>query len=324
MIARADTALLADIGGTYARFALCQNGVLGPITRLMVADYLGVAEAIETFLTQTDIRAEPHSAVLAVAGPVTGDSARLTNGAWEFSGETLRVAFDFERLDLVNDFVAVALALPHLEDHDLEKLGGRQGIAKAPLAVIGPGTGLGVAALLSSDETPVVLASEGGHVTLPAHDEQECALLGRLRGELGHVAAEDILSGPGLATLYKEIAAYKGLSAPPRDPAEIVGAALAGDCPASGAALELFCALLGSFAGDLALTFGARGGVYLAGGIVPRLVNYLKKSRFRTRFEGKGSFRDYLTDIPCYVVTRPDPAFLGLAGLISNRADSRS
>lgn len=318
MAAQADTALLADIGGTNARFALYQNGVLGPITRLMVADYPGIAEAIEAYLKQTDPRAKPASAAFAVAGPVTGDSARLTNGTWKFSGEALRSAFDFGRLGLVNDFVAVALALPRLGERDVEKLDGGQAFPKAPLAVIGPGTGLGVAALLSPDETPIVLASEGGHATLPAHDEWESALLDRLRGEFGHVSAEDILSGPGLGTLYKNVAALEGLAAPPRQPPEIVDAALAGECPASGAALELFCALLGSFAGDIALTFGARGGVYLAGGIVPRLVDYLKRSRFRARFEEKGSFQDYLAEIPCYVVTRPDPAFLGLAGFVAD------
>ena len=315
MVARADAVLLADIGGTNARFALYQDGSVGPITRLKVADYPGPGEAIAAFVAQIGRRTVPPAAAFAVAGPVIGDSTRLTNGTWEFSGAALRSTFNFKRLEMVNDFVAVALALPHLTAGDVAQVGGGRGTAQAPLAVIGPGTGLGVAALLGANRPPVVIASEGGHVTLAARDTQESALLDRLRGERGHVSAEDVVSGPGLVTLYDEIAARDGVSAPPRDPEGIVAAGLSGACAASGAALDMFCAFLGGFAGNVALTFGAQGGVYLAGGIVPSLVEYLKGSRFRARFEDKGPLRAYLADIPCYVITRPEPAFLGLAHL---------
>lgn len=315
MSAPADAVLLADIGGTNARFALYRDGSVGPVTRLKVADYPGPGEAIEAFVAKIDLRAAPPAAALAVAGPVIGDHARLTNGTWEFSGAALRSAFNFRRLEMVNDFVAVVMALPHLEDCDVAQVGGGQGTPQSPLAAIGPGTGLGVAALVGSSGTSVVVASEGGHITLAPQDAQESALLDQLRGKRGHVSAEDVISGPGLVTLYREIAAQAGLSAPARGPEEIVRAARSEACPASAAALDLFCAFLGSFAGDVALMFDARGGVYLAGGIVPAFVDCLKTSRFRARFEDKGGFRDYLADIPCYVVTKPEPAFLGLAHL---------
>jgi glucokinase len=293
-----------------------QEGVVGPIGRLKTGEFEGPVEAIEAFLDQAGAQTRPSSAALAVAGPVSGESARLTNGTWRFRGEELRASLGLDALKLVNDFAAVALALPHLAGTDLVPIGLGRVEKDAPCVVMGPGTGLGVAALLTCRDKPIVVASEGGHVTLGAHNEREREVLNGFRDSTGHVAAEDVLSGPGLVRLYDAIAALEGNVVSPRQQEEITGAALAGECDTSRAALDLFCMFLGRFAGDVALMFGARAGVYLAGGIVPSFVDFLKRSPLRGCFEDKGAFANYLRDIPIYVVTRPDPAFLGLAYLV--------
>lgn len=317
MTMNGEAALLADIGGTNARFALLRDGEPGPVTRLKVADYPDPIQAIQAFFEQASPGTEVRRAAIAVAGPVMGESARLTNATWRFSVPEIREALGFSRVGLINDFAAVALALPHLRASDVEKIGGGRGAPGAARAVLGPGTGLGVAALLSQNGKPVVLASEGGHATLTAQDAREAEVLAHLRAARQHVAAEDVLSGPGLVRLYRTLAVLDGLDAPARSPEEIVDAALAESCAASAAALELFCGWLGRFAGDLALIFGAQGGVYIAGGIVPPFADYLKRSRFRPCFEDKGAFRDYAAKIPTFVITHPDPAFVGLADLVA-------
>lgn len=317
MTTKAEATLLADIGGTNARFALLRNGKPEQVTRLKVADYPDPVEAIQAFFEQAPPQAEVHYAAIAVAGPVMGEYACLTNGPWHFSAPAICKAFGFSRVHLINDLAATAWALLHLHKSDVEKIGSGQGIPGAPRVVIGPGTGLGVAALLSQDGEPIVLASEGGHATLAAQDEREAGVLAYMRAINRHVAAEDVLSGPGLVTLYRTVAALEGLKAPARSPEGIVEAAMAESCAASAAALDLFCAWLGGFAGNLALIFGARGGLYIAGGIVPPLADYLKRSRFRSRFEDKGVFQDYVAKIPAFVITHPNPAFVGLANLVS-------
>ncbi|MGF1609784.1 MAG: glucokinase [Kiloniellales bacterium] len=312
------TLLLADIGGTNARFALAGPEGIGRSVSLAVADYAEPEAAIRAFLDQAKRHGETtpalRRAALAVAGPVSAGTATLTNGTWRFDAAALEDAFGLERLTLVNDFEAIAWALPRLREMDLLSLGGGKGEAGAPKAVIGPGTGLGMAAFLPATDRAQerVLVSEGGHVTMAADSEREDRIVEELRRRFGHVSAERVLSGDGLVNLYEASAAVDRLPAPSRQPADIVQHAERGDCLASRAALETFCALLGAFAGDAALTLGARGGVYLAGGILPRLPERLAASEFRERFETKGRFRGYLEAIPTWLIQRPDPAFLGL------------
>jgi glucokinase len=215
---------------------------------------------------------------------------------------------------VVNDFAAIALSLPHLAGADLLGVGGGARHAQAPEVVLGPGTGLGVACLLQR-QPPQVVASEGGHVTLASTDARQDAVLSWLRSRFEHVSAERALSGDGLVCLHDAIAAIDGCHLPSRSPADIAEAGLAGTCPVSREALDMFCALLGSFAGDMALAFGAAGGVYIAGGIVPRFAEHLARSGFRACFEAKGRFREWLATIPVHVIMRPDPAFVGLAAL---------
>lgn len=313
--------LLADIGGTNARFALLQDGIIVNEARFRVADHAGALEAVRAFLEPLGEATRPCLAALAFAGPIEAETARLTNGAWRVSAAELRAAFGLEAVRLVNDFAAIAWALPKLAEVDLAIVGGGRPVEGAPLAVIGPGTGLGVAGFIPGSPRPTVLTTEGGHVTMAPADTRESAILDHLRDRFGHVSAERVLSGEGLENLYRAAAAVDGIAVPTRRDAEILERALAGDCPASAAALDCFCDMLGTVAGNLALTLGALGGVYIAGGIVPRFVEHLAASRFRERFEAKGRFRPYLARIPTYVVVHPEPAFLGLMNLLEQEID---
>ena len=188
------------------------------------------------------------------------------------------------------------------------------------MVVLGPGSGLGVAGLVQNGAGHVVVATEGGHATMAAESHREDAILNVLRQRYGHVSAERILSGPGIENLYEVITALDSTAAPPRNAAEITIAALKGACPTSREALDIFCAMLGGFAGNLALTYGARGGVYIAGGIAPRILDFLANSEFRRRFEQKGRLTDYLKAIPTQVIVHPAATFLGLTSLVSSKS----
>jgi glucokinase len=307
-----DHVLLGDIGATNARFALLSNGVVGPIKRLSVADFPSFRDAVDAFLDADRRKLSGQRAVLAVAGPVDDDRCVLTNCPWAIDARELRAAFGLASVHLCNDFEAAASSLPYLEEADLYRLGGGECVRTAPMAVLGPGSGLGVACLVPGVDGSVVIASEGGHATMAATSRREDAILDHLRRQFGHVSAERVVSGPGLESLYRAVVALDGIAAPQRDAAGITKAALAGDCAAARVALELFCAMLGTIAGNVALMFGARGGVFIAGGIVPRITDFLARSEFRARFEGKGRFRAYLEAIPSSVVVHPAATFIGL------------
>jgi glucokinase len=307
--------LLGDVGATNARFALLDaDGRIGSVRTLACDDYPGIAEAIAAYCASGT--KPPDSAALAWAGPVTGDEVALTNHPWSFSIAALQRRFGFSRLLVINDFTANALALRRLAEEDRSQLGGGAPIAETPIGILGPGTGLGVGGLIPAASGWIPLAGEGGHATLPPASARESAVLDRMRQRFGHVSAERALSGPGLVTLYQTLAELAGVPAAPWTPAQIADERTGRQDPLAHEALGMFCAMLGTVAGDLALTLGARGGVYLAGGIVPRLGARFAASAFRERFEAKGRFRSYLAAIPTYVVTHPVPAFLGLAAAL--------
>ncbi|EJW09336.1 Glucokinase [Rhodovulum sp. PH10] len=317
--------LLGDIGGTNARFALLSEGLIGPVDRHAVADYASVKDAIAAFLASRS-GASGHGtsvrgAVLAVAAPVEGERSAFTNSRWVVDAVELRAAFGLERVLLVNDFEAVSSSLPHLGPKDVLRIGGGTPLAGAPLAVLGPGTGLGVGALVPSGDGYAVVPTEGGHATLPTVTEREDAVLAEMRRRFGHVSAERALSGMGLENLYAAIAALDGAEVATRSAPDITKLALEGACPTCRAALAMFCALLGTVAGDLALMFRARGGVFVAGGIVPRFTALFADSEFRTRFEAKGRFRPYLQEIPTSVIVHPTVAFIGLSALARGHFD---
>lgn len=308
--------LLGDIGGTNARFALGERGSIGPIERTRTADAPDFISAVEAFLAPRGGKQAIAGAAFAVAGPVQDGRCALTNNLWVVDREALKRALGLPNVIVVNDFVALARSLPHLGHPDLVALGGGKAKADRPAVVFGPGTGLGVACLVPGEGGEIAIASEGGHATLPATNDRQETVIRYLRPRQGHVSIERILSGSGLVALYQAILAIDRVTAPERDAADITQRGLEGSCPASRAALDMFCAFLGSVAGNLALTFGAEGGVYIAGGIVPRLADYLAKTEFRRQFEAKGRFEAYLHEIPTRVIIRPDAAMIGLATLL--------
>jgi glucokinase len=314
-VSGAQTTVLGDIGGTNARFALLTGDALSPVASLAVEDFASVGEALQHFLSAHSAQSRVSAAILAGAGPVEANRCELTNSPWTLDGAELRQAFGFDAVVVLNDFEAVAWAMTGLAQSDIRPVGGGAPVAGAVRAVLGPGTGLGVASLVKAPGGSVALGSEGGHVTLPGTSAREDAVIGHLRRRFGHVSAEKVLSGSGLENLYAAVREADGISAVDRSAAEITEAAVSGACKVSVAALDMFCAMLGTVAGNVALTLGARGGVYIAGGIVPRIVDYLIRSEFRARFEAKGRFQPYLARIPTAVIMHPDPAFIGLKAM---------
>lgn len=312
-----NSSLVADIGGTNARFALLQGGRPCHLQVLQTADYENLQAAIRFYLGATP-GARPTSAAFAVASPVTGDAVRLTNRNWSFSIDELGKDLGFQSLAVVNDFAAVALSVPRLGPDEVEGIGGGRAADGAPVAVIGPGTGLGVSALVTVDGRTHPLATEGGHVTLAGCTEREGAVIDHLRRRFGHVSAERCISGPGLVNLYGALCALAGGEAARLTPADVTERALAGSDELCVEAAGMFCAMLGTEAGNLALSLGALGGVYIAGGIVPRLGRFFKASQFRARFEAKGRFATYNAAIPTFVITADQPAFTGLAALLED------
>lgn len=310
--------LLADVGGTWARFALLSGSKMEPIHPLAVGAYGSAVHAIKHFLHGEAKGARIDSAVIAGAGPVVAGRCALTNSTWVLDTEELRRTFGLRTVNIVNDLEALAWAIPHLTPTDSEPIGRGNEVASEPIAVVAPGTGLGMACLMPMQGGGRVLASEGGHATLAATTAREAAIIDILRKRYGHVSAERALSGHGLMNLHAAIAELDGNSGEAPSAEDITRAAIEGS---SGAreTLDAFCSFLGAVSGDAALMFGARGGVYLAGGIVPRIVDYLRRTNFRAQFESKGRLRDYLRHIPTRVIVRPDPTFVGLRTLADAR-----
>lgn len=314
--------LLADVGGTNVRFAVLADRTLGPITHMAVADHACFEDALATFLARETDRAAVRRAVFGVAGVVEGGRCPLTNNPWVVDADELRVRFGFVDIHIVNDFEAMAWSLPRLACRDLRQVGGGEAKPDAPMLAIGPGTGLGIAAIVPRAQGTLVLHSEGGHTTAPAASLREDAIIETLRQRFGHVSAERILSGSGLNNLYHAIAALDAQTVPERSAPEITQAALAGSCVVSRAALDTFCALLGEVAGNFALCFCAQGGVFMGGGMVPHMRDYLPRSPFRTRFEAKGRMSRYAEPIPTFVILNEDAAFIGLQALAERRNTS--
>jgi glucokinase len=301
--------LIADIGGTHARFALAgSDGRPHDEQKLLVADYPGPIEAARAYLAGRRV----PDAVLAVATPVDSDWIDLTNAPWAFSVAAVQKALGLERLAVINDFTAQALAVPRLGPADRIQIAGDEPQPGA-IAVIGPGTGLGVAGLLPILGTWYPIPSEGGHVSLATHDQREAALLAHLQARFGHVSNERVLSGPGLINLATLLAKLDGEVLAVDDPHEVSRRAASGECRFCQEALQRFSSFLGAAAGDLALMFCALGGVYISGGLAKRLGALFDLERFRSSFVAKGRFVDYLAPIPTYLVTRHDPGLLGAA-----------
>lgn len=313
--------LLADIGGTNARFVLLEaNGEFEQPRNLRCEDFPDLVSAVRAYLDSVEPRQRPETAAFAFAAPVRGERISFTNRAWSFSLQDIRRRLRLKRLAVVNDFAAVAMAAPRLGAGDLLQVGGGASVADAPIAVIGPGTGLGVSGLMPVKSGWVPLTSEGGHVTLAPASDRESEVLSVLRRKFDHVSAERLLSGPGLVNLCAALAELEGRSSPPAaTPDEVARLGLEKSCGLCEESLDMFCAMLGTVASNLALSLGARGGVYIAGGIIPRLGGCFAESPFRARFEDKGRFSAYMSDIPTWVITHDAPAFLGLKAFLEDR-----
>lgn len=343
---------IADIGGTNARFAIESAPLqLTQIHSLPTNDYATIAAAINAYLQQVGVSIDTIvDAVIAIANPVTGDFIKMTNHHWQFSIKDLQSELGLQTLLVINDFTAQALAVTEMGAEVLTQIGGEaqavQGIqdaedvqalsksespnkaTRSPIAVIGPGTGLGVSGLIpDSNGRMTALSGEGGHVAFAPCNAVEQRLLNFARQTLasddGHISAERLLYGAGLPLLYRFFAAEAGISAKDKKPSEVTHGALHDNDVVCREALLCYCGILGNFCADVVLTIGARGGVYIGGGIVPRFIDFLRQSTFRQRFEAKGRFSDYLKPIPIYVVTHPNPGLLGAATALRHALQSR-
>ncbi|MFB4204039.1 Glucokinase [wastewater metagenome] len=313
--------LIADIGGTGARFALASpgDGSVHHVRELATADFADLAAAAGHYLDGLPDGPRPRQALCAIAAPIAGDQVELTNGSWRFSTTQTRDRLGLERLELVNDFVAQALAVPGLSPTECVPVNPGAAAPGAPMAVLGPGTGLGVSVLVPCPGGGHhAIGGEGGHVSFAPCDEREEAVARALRQRFGHCSAERVASGVGLTAVHDCLAEIAGAPTGGLSPAEIIAGADAGDARAAET-LALFTRGLATVAAGLALTVGARGGVYLGGGILPRLGNRFDHAMFMTRFTAKGRMRDYLATIPVWRVDAPLPALAGLAHAVTER-----
>lgn len=316
--------MLADIGGTNARFAW-QSGPGAPLQHVQVLqchEHAGFEQAAQVWLTEHQLPS-PERAALAVACAVQSDQVKLTNNHWTFSIQALQRHFGLRQLEVVNDFTALALALPSIPSQHLHQIGGaaqRPFEHKLPVALLGAGTGLGVSGLLPDPHGGwIPLAGGGGHVSLPIHDEVQYRIWSALHVRDGHVSAESVLSGQGLVNLHDSLL-YQSTGQWPAQsltPAQITALALGQQDPLASQVIAVFCNWLGAVAGDLALTLGATGGVFIGGGIAPRFKEALAAGGLRRSFESKGIYSFYVQPVPLWLIDAPEsPALQGVATLL--------
>jgi glucokinase len=312
------TRLLADIGGTNARFALASDdGAITDIDSLPCANYPRFEDAVRAYLARCPAGQVRH-AVIAIATPVGGDLVKMTNHDWAFSIENTRAALGLATLLVVNDFAALSMAVPELGALDVSAVGGGIAQAGAVIGLVGAGTGLGVGALVPSDGRWLALQSEGGHVAFSPCDQREQAVLSFCWQRYDHVSAERLVSGPGIALIHEALASHRGMhGGAPLSTENIVARALTGSDALCRETLDCFCAMLGTVAANIAVTLCARGGIYIGGGVVPRLGEFFARSPFRARFENKGRFSAFTAQIPTLLITAPYPALTGANVLLS-------
>lgn len=315
-------ALVGDIGGTNARFALVQSGStqLQQVRVLACADYSNLDSAVVAYLAQVGEQVE--EACLAFACPVHADWIQMTNNHWCFSKAEMQSKLQLRTFKVLNDFTAMALGMPQVDASGLLQVGGGEGMAGRPRLVIGPGTGLGVSALVPSALGWIPLAAEGGHVSWPITSEWELQLWQHLKSLHSRISAERLLSGAGLLLLYQAYAVLRQQPCHLDSPAKVTEAALAATDPLAVEVLEHFCRVLGEVAGNAALTIGTLGGVYICGGIVPRFPEFFAKSGFRQAFEAKGRMQSYMEAMPVWLVNAEYPGLLGAAAGLANQAVS--
>ena len=317
--------LLADIGGTYARFTIeTALGVFEHMASLRCADHTDFESAVSSYLTgmpQGQVGHIEHAAI-ATANPVEGDDVQMTNYHWKFSIEQMRHRLSFESLVVVNDFTALAMSLPRLAPGQRRQVGSGTPRENSVLGVLGAGTGLGVSGLIPAADGWVALGTEGGHTSFSPRDDREIAILRYGMQQFPHLSHERLLSGPGLELIHRALRSHASQAPEALAAPEITRRALAGTDPFCVETLDAFCAMLGTAASNLAVTFGAMSGVYIGGGIVPRLGAYFDRSPFRARFEDKGRFSDYVKGIPTYVITAEHATFTGVSAILGAKLRS--
>ncbi|ALM51626.1 glucokinase [Halomonas huangheensis] len=314
-------ALIGDIGGTNARLALVLPGTTDPysILTLPCADYPGVVEAVQDYLERVGATGDqaPREACLAFACPVHDERVTMTNNHWDFTKSEVKDALGLELFKVINDFMGQALGVPHVPDTDLVTIHQGAIVDHATRLVIGPGTGLGMAGVFPARRAWIPLPNEGGHASFAPTDDRELEIYQHFHRRYGRVSVERVLCGQGLLDLYRILAEIEGLPSTATSPAEVTRAANAGD-PLGRDTILRFLKILGDTAGDAALTIGARGGVYLCGGIVPRLIDWLPHSGFLNAFCAKGRMRPYNEAISVHVVKAPWTGLLGAAEALHN------
>ncbi|MGI9286321.1 MAG: glucokinase [Pseudomonadales bacterium] len=311
--------LVADVGGTHIRLGLVGDQGKSPanISKVRSADFDSLETALISYTTDNSA-AGINEACIAVAGPVNEDRVKLTNLPWEFSQTALQRALGVNKLAVINDFAAVAMAIPYLNAGDCTQVGVGTAEHGLPIAAVGPGTGLGAAMLVAHGLQYNVIATEAGHAAIAAETDIEHAIVKHFAADGSHIKREFFLSGSGLKALHSALSALQSAQAPELSPAEIQQRACAGSDALCEQALNIFCGWLGGACADLALSCGARGGVYIGGGMVKKFLNYFAASDFRQRFENRAAMRGYLQAIPTYVITREHCALLGAGNAAIN------
>jgi glucokinase len=312
--------LIADIGGTYARFTLeVAAGQFEHTASLRCAEHADFHAAVTAYLQglPAALSTRLEHAAIAIANPVEGDDVRMTNYHWRFSIEQMRQRLALQTLVVVNDFTALAMSLPRLAPGQRRQVGGGLARERSVVGLLGAGTGLGVSGLIPAGDGWVALGTEGGHTSFSPRDEREIAILRYGLQHFSHLSHERLLSGPGLELIHRALRAHAGLAPEPLAAPEITRRALEAHDATCVETLETFCAMLGTVAGNLAVTLGAFGGIYIGGGIVPRLGTWFDRSAFRNRFEDKGRFADYVRSIPTYVITAEQATFTGASAILA-------
>ena len=309
--------IIADIGGTNARFALAdESGALSSIEVLQCTEFKGPIEAVQAYLAKIDCSTPLAQASFSVAAALAGDRVNITNNHWAFGIIEVEQALGLEKLTVINDFAAKALAIPKLGEADLLRIGGGEVTTYQPVAILGPGTGLGVASLIHTESGWTPVAGEGGHVSWAPQNDREVDIHRELQREFGHVSAERLVSGPGLESIHAALEQIDSKPPSRLTAPEITQAALDNSSSLCTETLNLFCGVLGNVAGNLALSIGAQGGVYIGGGIVRNFLDYIPASPFRAQFENKGRFAEYLRSIPTYIITVPNTGLIGAAAAL--------
>ncbi|MCJ8313696.1 MAG: glucokinase [Saccharospirillaceae bacterium] len=324
--------LIADIGGTNARFALApikpsahalrlDESEIVEVMTLNCKKYEHISDAIENYLSQLPEKyTRPTQACLAIACPTEDDWIQMTNHSWAFSVKELKKSLKFKVLNFINDYHALANSILFLGEHDSQKVGGGESIHGKPMVVTGPGTGLGLGSLVFENIHPTTVCTEGGHSSFAPDSKLELEILSYLMDKFGRVSNERLISGQGLENIYEALTFIRNGEATRLTAPEISNQALDQTDKLCEEALEVFCSVLGTFAGDAALMYGAKGGIYIAGGIIPRFLEYFEKSKFRASFENKARFSEYNSGIPTYVILNDQPGLLGSAAVLNYEA----